>query len=128
MYNVFIINSGHKVMCLSILRRKAMTIMTPAVECSLMTVECNLMKLLCSMSLKVFHVLHKKVVWDYKYKYLITNGVLLITIFLFQLQSMYRTRLDKKRKMWPHPKQSQLSLVLKQVKNTLMLIFLMKYL
>ena len=48
--------------------------------------------------------------------------------FPFQLQGMCKTRLDKKRKMLSHPKQAQSSLVIKQVKITLMLFSLIKYL
>jgi hypothetical protein len=98
-----------------------MTIMTLAVECSLVAVECNPMKLVRNF------VCYIKGSMDYKYKYLIANGVLFITFFLFQLQSMYRMMLDMKRKMWPHSKHAQLCPLLMQVKNTLMLFLLMKY-
>ena len=62
-------------MCLFVLSRKAMKIMMTTLDWSVMKVECNPMKLLCSLSLKVFHVLHKKISMHYRYKYLISNGV-----------------------------------------------------
>ena len=57
LYNLFIINFDHKVRCLYVLSRRAMTIMVPVVEHSLVTVEYNPMKVVCSMSLKVFHAI-----------------------------------------------------------------------
>ena len=47
---------------------------------------------------------------------------------MFQLHIMYMMSLNGKRDMWLHLKLVQLSLVLKKVKNTLIMFLLMKYL